>query len=254
MRRAACLVALIIATVLGCLFLLDLYVFRLFYLDNGHHFPQWIGVRGLIAVGATGLASVAFCILFALLGRNHGTAKRSTVKRSIALVIGLLALAYAGYRYRLQVEAKVWHWKHGNVIALGDYEIPVPRQWLVLDQDRSSVRMACTATPSAGGALADAININIPMNLPPGHPSLDLDQWASSEMKISESVGLRFTVQGRVTTRTGDFICLGSKVSPRNPIPSVLMCMSTKGWAIDFAGPPSDIRRFYAIVQGIRRK
>src|SRR5580692_9028805 len=54
----------------------------------------------------------------------------------IALLLTLGAvLGSIYYRYHYPLTAKIWHWKHGYSTTMGNYEVPVPEHWLIIDQN-----------------------------------------------------------------------------------------------------------------------
>ena len=63
------------------------------------------------------------------------------------VLAGILAIAvtYIAYGKRYQLAAKVWHWKHGYSITMGDYEVPVPEHWLIADQGSVAFTLLNTA-------------------------------------------------------------------------------------------------------------
>lgn len=56
--------------------------------------------------------------------------KRSTIGRITILVIVLVAV-WQTFRYRIYIEAWLWHRPNGETITVGNYVIPVPNNWYV---------------------------------------------------------------------------------------------------------------------------
>jgi len=64
----------------------------------------------------------------------------------VAILFLLLSmLGYLAYAKRYQLAAKFWHWRHGNSMAMGNYEVPVPEHWFISDQNHVAFTMMNTA-------------------------------------------------------------------------------------------------------------
>ena len=51
----------------------------------------------------------------------------------VLILFGIVgAIVFILYANQYSIEAKVWHWRHGDSATIGGYEIPVPGHWLVL--------------------------------------------------------------------------------------------------------------------------
>jgi len=53
-------------------------------------------------------------------------------KRMVFLLLFVIttSLAYLAYAKRLQIDAGLWHWRHGHSTIVGDFRVPVPDGWL----------------------------------------------------------------------------------------------------------------------------
>lgn len=57
---------------------------------------------------------------------------KSEVRLILAIsAVALIALGYFAYKERLRLAAARWHWKNGDSVRVGDYQVPVPRDWWV---------------------------------------------------------------------------------------------------------------------------
>src|SRR5262249_5169564 len=65
--------------------------------------------------------------------------------RVFVLIALLLVLGSIYFVNRFRLEAKIWHWKHGYSATMGNYEVPVPRHWLITDQDNVAFTLMNTA-------------------------------------------------------------------------------------------------------------
>ena len=65
--------------------------------------------------------------------------------RVAILFLLVFMLGYLAYAKRYQLAAKFWHWRHGNSMAMGNYEVPVPEHWFIYDQNYAAFTMMNTA-------------------------------------------------------------------------------------------------------------
>jgi hypothetical protein len=186
--------------------------------------------------------------------------------RVAALIALLLALGTIHYRNRDSLKAKIWHWKHGYSTTMGNYEVPVPEHWLIIEQDdvaftlmnsTSSVprdakfHMRAVVTVSAFPFPQRAIG--------PEGVAFWLSQqrqWlARDEVESVEEKTLKFGDES-ITCIGGHLSSAILRAKPTFPKTDVisLNCMSERGLNILFEGEPSDLQPFYTFVSQIRRK
>src|SRR6266853_208943 len=55
--------------------------------------------------------------------------------RVMILLLIVVTILHFAYRKRYQLEAKIWHWRHGYSTRVGNYSVPVPEHWLILIQN-----------------------------------------------------------------------------------------------------------------------
>jgi hypothetical protein len=175
----------------------------------------------------------------------------------VGTVIAIAALGYIGYAKRFQIEAMIWHWRHGYSTSVGEYEVPVPRQWMVwLDNDPNSVSLIDTRIRRRSGLLSAASLVDVHSLDRPFH---DLSSWQSFERQTIERQGL--TVVEERTLRVDDetVVCLGDYELGRIlKVPNVSVvsveCVSTGRLHLAFFGPQAGLADFYAIASHIRKR
>jgi hypothetical protein len=183
-----------------------------------------------------------------------------TMKRSArVLLIGIAAviLGYPIYARRFQIEAKVWHWRHGHSTNVGEYEVPVPDHWLVEgSEDPTILNLVDTRVRKTGDPLSNVSILTI--SLAPSPPR-DIDAWASLTRQSIEHRGVA-SVEEK-TFRTGDetVVCLGGQeLREILHAPSVtavsLECSSTGRLELGFSGPRVGLQEFYSIASGIHKR
>src|SRR5574338_78295 len=64
------------------------------------------------------------------------------VSMLLALLIGVGCVLYA---YRYPMAAKIWHWRHGSSVTMGNYEVPVPEHWLITNQNSAGLTLMNTS-------------------------------------------------------------------------------------------------------------
>src|ERR1051325_2049257 len=61
------------------------------------------------------------------------------------LVVLLAVIGYVLFANWYPLEASIWHWRDGYTTTLGDYEIPVPKHWLVNTLDSTAFMLVNTS-------------------------------------------------------------------------------------------------------------
>jgi hypothetical protein len=184
--------------------------------------------------------------------------------RVATLIALLVALGLVYYRYRYQLTAKIWHWKHGYSTTMGNYEVPVPEHWLITDQNFVAftlVNSAPNVPKDAKFQMAAVITV-FPFRqsgIGPDGVAFWLSyqrQWfARHEVESIEEKTVKFGNES-ITCIGGRELSAILRSSPNHPQTAVvsLNCMSERSLNILFEGEPSDVQSFYTFVSQIRRK
>jgi len=177
-------------------------------------------------------------------------------------------LAVLGFIYhvnRFRLAAQIWHWKHGYSAAMGNYEVPVPEHWLILDGDSVAFTLTNTSPgrPRRDGKLhtAAAITVFPFRNWPAG--SKRADSWLSLKRQWLAREDVKAVEERTVKFGNDSIICVGgrglsavfrntSNLSVAETDIVSLDCMSERGLEVLFAGEPSDLETFYTFLSQIR--
>jgi len=188
--------------------------------------------------------------------------------KSRLLVYGALllviAIGYFTYTKRLQISAKIWHWKHGYTTRLADYEVPVPGHWLVgIQSDRLLEIMNIAPRPFPRDGLFHTLAvINVSLPLQKHHiTSSGMDYWISFQHQKLERDGISVE-EKKLNIGNESITCIGGnelrammrneKKFPDSNIIS-LTCRSDEDLSIMFSGEPRDVQDFYDLVSSIHR-
>jgi hypothetical protein len=173
-------------------------------------------------------------------------------------------VGYLAYAKRYQLAAKFWHWRHGNSMVMGNYEVPVPEHWFIFDQDDVAFTMMNTTPnfPRDHKFHTTAVITVFPFRkraIGPNGLAFFLSherQWlARDEVESVEEKTLKFGDES-ITCIGGhqlNAILRGNSSHFETDVIS-LDCMSESGLNILFVGEPSDLQFFYTFVSQIRKK
>jgi hypothetical protein len=179
-------------------------------------------------------------------------------------ILMILAVGYVLYLKRYPLEAKIWHWRHGYSTRMGDYEVPVPEHWLIVDQDSAGFTLLNTAPnlPHDGKLHTTAVVNVFPFRNHPIGPA-GLVHWRTLQHQWLEQEGVKRIEEKAVSFNGQEVTCIGSNFlrekllrSGRKDLPDVesvsIHCMSPDSLEIMFVGEPSDVQPFYTLVSQIR--
>jgi hypothetical protein len=179
----------------------------------------------------------------------------------LLVVIGTGVVVYAK---RYQLMAKVWHWRHGGVTKIGNYDVPVPEHWYP-EQDATSLLLMNTASwhASHDGKFHATATVGVgPFR---GHPTgtREMDLWLSLQRQRLDREGLTSVLEKTVRFDDEDMICVGGdelntvmrsvKGFPNTSVVT-LNCTWPQGLNIMFVGEPSDLETFYNWASQIHRR
>ena len=154
-----------------------------------------------------------------------------------------------------QINAKVWHWRHGYSAYVGDYVVPVPDHWLV---ETNENRPMITLVDTRGRRTSDPLSgINVIDVVALSDPFGDLDSWVAIERRSRERINVRDIEEK--TLRAGDerIVCLADhrfRDLPHFPDTSIVSveCQSNDRLSLTFFGHETD--EFYTIASQIRKR
>jgi hypothetical protein len=178
----------------------------------------------------------------------------------------LLAIGYFMFAHHYAIEAKVWHWRHGNSTTIDGYKIPVPVHWLVLTQKYDYLTMANTSPnlPRDGHKIYTAPVITANVGWLSARASGDtgwMSTWASRQRKRLADNRVESVVDKTLNFANESVRCIGGNELdtllrdrpnlPRTGVVS-LDCVSDRGLQVMFVGEPSDVESFYVVLSQIR--
>ena len=184
--------------------------------------------------------------------------------RVAILFLLVFMLGYLAYAKRYQLAAKFWHWRHGNSMAMGNYEVPVPEHWFISDQNHVAFTMMNTAPnlPRDHKFHTTAVVTVFPFRQRAIGPdglafwlSLQRQRLARDEVESVEEKTLNFGGES-ITCIGGRELKAILRGNPNHLETDIISrnCMSQRGLNILFVGEPSDLQSFNAFVSQIRRK
>lgn len=177
--------------------------------------------------------------------------------RKIVFVLSLIAIAAPLLVWRNPLRGLLWHWKHGDTVAVGAYQAPVPASWMVLDQNEHSVLLMRTS-------LRVWQRRSLPVEPVLGITSTSikapyLDSWAAQREQRAAQSGEHVVEDGSWQLGDEKVVCLRSdylKLALRDPSADIvsLECVSEGYLDVTFTGHESDVREFYDILMQIKKR
>ena len=177
-------------------------------------------------------------------------------------LLAVLGFVYHANRFRLA--AQIWHWRHGYSAAMGDYEVPVPEHWLILDGDSVAFTLMNTSSsPPRDGKLHTTAFITVfPFRNWPADAKR-VDSWLSLQRQWLAREDAKDVEERTVKFGNDSVVCVGgrelsavfrnaSNVSAAETDIVSLGCMSEHGLEVLFVGEPSDLEPFYTFLSQIR--
>jgi hypothetical protein len=188
------------------------------------------------------------------------------------LVAILAAIANSIFAHQHQIEARVWHWRHGYTNTIGGYSIPGPNHWFIDNEDSDSFTMVnLSPTHLARDGKFHTVAVVTVMSVLRGHwqGASSMDIWLSLQHKRLAAEKPDFITEKTLKFEEESITCIGGNelnAMMRNAKPTdkpshlletdavFLDCMSDNGLELMFVGEPSDVLSFYGLVSQIRRK
>jgi hypothetical protein len=184
--------------------------------------------------------------------------------RVAILFLLVFMFGYLAYAKRYQLAAKFWHWRHGNSMTMGNYEVPVPEHWFIYDQNYVALTMMNSAPilPRDHKFHTATVVTVFPFRHRVIGPnglafwlSLERQRLAREKVESVEETTLKFGDES-ITCIGGRELNAILRGSPNHLETDIVSrnCMSERGLNILFVGEPSDLQSFNTLVSQIRRK
>jgi hypothetical protein len=188
----------------------------------------------------------------------------------VLILFGILAaIAFILLKNQYSIEAKVWHWRHGNSTTIGGYEIPVAGHWLVFSEDSTGLTLIDISPirPQRDGKFRTRAEITVSvdsrLSAEPTARAYWKASWLAQQLQQLGSEKVESFEEKKLKFGDEPVICIGGKeyaallrehpdLPQRDPLS--LNCISDGGLNIMFVGEPSDLQPFYTFVSQIRRR
>jgi|GEM_PF-3062918 len=173
----------------------------------------------------------------------------------ILLVVAVALAGWSGYGERLRITAWVWHVRHGGVLRLGDYLIPVPINWYVNDYgpgDQILIRL-----DHAKGMSSNSTHLPATISLLEEPPLKDINYWESFVTSEYKKRGTDAVLHREISLDSETLDCVGGNALPaaegkKIPIGVSWDCRSLGSLEILITGQADDLNQVWDIVSRIR--
>jgi hypothetical protein len=161
----------------------------------------------------------------------------------IAVLVGVLVCVKLLRTQR--VEAFFWHVRHGNVVEVGNYQFPAPKQWSVERNSPTNVLLIDLDT-------GDAIGVRIGRSSP-----ISLAAWAELLRPVA---GEKIKILGQRELQVGDetVLCVERDWDRGELHLFPITCRSKRGLEVDFNPYLSSGRdnneHFYSLLKQAKRR
>ncbi len=184
--------------------------------------------------------------------------------RVTVLFLLIISIGYFVYVKRFQIAAELWHWRHGNQTIIGNYQVPVPKHWLITELGYEASTLVNTSSnfPKDGKLHTSAAIIISPFqNWSVGANGF----WLAHERQRLVRENVEIVAVNTVKFENESITCIGGRElnailgdasNARMPKMDAisLNCMSERGLNVLFVGEPSDVQPFYRFLSQIRHR
>ena len=185
----------------------------------------------------------------------------------IAVLVILTIVAIEAYRYRVLIEARIWHMRHGDEVAVADYRVPVPKNWYVMDTgDDGRLLTRLDTDDRTGNPVRDhkaRFHAFVSIDLSRTLSTMErLDLWTSLKTSMIKKQGIdpisrSFTFDGeRLSCVGGERFSQFAAKTPQffESDANTWECMSSGQLQVRFAGADADLPQVWEIISHIRRR
>ncbi len=177
--------------------------------------------------------------------------------RSLLIGLFVLMLGFVAYSRRFEISAMLWHWKNGNFVRVGNYSVPVPRNWLVKAQPLGGSLLVQTQF-KRGTSVLSGINVVSVDYL--SVPTNDLDFWKSNKKEWLKNNGVS-NLEERSLSFEGEAVaCLGGhEFRDVMQMPDAadvfsIDCRSSGRLHLMFVGQQPNLEVFYSMIPKIQKQ
>ena len=156
--------------------------------------------------------------------------------RFFVLVFGIIACGYFAFTRRYQIQAKIWHLRHGYSTRMGNLEVPVPEHWLIYLQNSLATDLMNTApTWHRDGKFHTVAFITVFTSPIRPNASNGINFWLQWKRQQIEQHGVKSVEEKRMAFDNDTAVCIGG-----SEMRDVIMRDTTKADALGDTGTFSD--------------
>jgi hypothetical protein len=182
---------------------------------------------------------------------------RSTL-RSIVLTLLIVGAIYLAYRYRIPIEARFWHLRHGTATTVGNYSVPVPASWYVEYLDDGDQLLVNLHTDDQTPLKRIKTHAVISINTASPVPIEALNRVTVLLTDLSRRKGQEPDLQRTFNVDGDTLLCMGGRRLDSGGIPDIepvaWNCRLPGGLEVRTVATDPDMKQVWEIVSGIRRK
>jgi hypothetical protein len=175
----------------------------------------------------------------------------------VAIATAVVLAGWIAFRERYRITAWIWHVRHGGVLSIAGYTVPVPTDWLVDTWGPNGdllVRLGGSRAVSSGATAHTPLTIAVLQE----HPLKDLDYWTSMSAAAFKTRGTETVLHRDIDLNGESFHCLGGNGIPVRDLAQVQLglswdCRSSGPLEIMISGREADQEEAWKIVSGIRK-
>jgi len=178
--------------------------------------------------------------------------------RFVLLALVVFLGTWVAYAHRIRITAWVWHLRHGTAMNVGNYTIPVPKNWYVESQPEEGELLVKMDT--ADRTPYKRLKAHASILLLPEAPlkDEDLHRLLSIDTDFLKQHGVEQILQRTFNVDSGTISCVGgdkpSSMGVYDVEPISWRCKSSGGLEIMIGSTDSDMTQVWEILSGIRKK
>ena len=196
---------------------------------------------------------------------KRGSVRRLTRSECILLVVlFLVVLLWVGFRNRIRIETWWWHHQHGETLAIGEYRVPAPRDWHVMEQESWSMLVRTGSDDRIALPPSDK-RLRFPATLLVSDRSTSWDKeklkrWIGLEAsrlkkRGADPLARDFAVEGETLSCIGgqrfSEVAGGAQFYVSDPV--TWSCYSSGTLEVKIMATDADLPRVWDIISGIRK-
>jgi hypothetical protein len=169
---------------------------------------------------------------------------------AILVVVCAALLVLASYLPIHRIQARIWHWKHGNRIRVGEFSVLVPNEWYVESFEVAAGTQEIELFNTKGGRPFWG---SITIVQEPSRRNISLEDFLSSRRRSMENLGMHVRETRQVTISGVNGLCLeGESAMAGFPVRNI-SCHVGANLSVEYIGGPLTASSFYSILDGFSK-